>query len=62
MLYIPSSLIFWSTYYNVQDVLKRFRSKDSVLLLDQGFSAALGGVAAAIGTNALDVYRIRIQV
>uniref|UniRef100_A0A914UMF0 Solute carrier family 25 member 44 n=2 Tax=Plectus sambesii TaxID=2011161 RepID=A0A914UMF0_9BILA len=62
LLYIPSSMIFWSTYYNMQDLLKHFRHEDSVLLLDQGFSAAIGGITAAIGTNALDVYRIRIQV
>ncbi|TKR59920.1 hypothetical protein L596_029527 [Steinernema carpocapsae] len=71
MLYIPSSMVFWSTYYHALDALKFLRQKvlgeqptehPKNLFIDQALSGSIGGVAAAICTNPLEVLRIRIQV
>lgn len=77
MLYIPSSMVFWSTYYNALGALKSLRSQLTLqatgnrdeaenprqkLLMLQAMSGAIGGISAAICTNPLEVLRIRIQV
>ncbi|KAH7721952.1 Protein F13G3.7 a [Aphelenchoides avenae] len=73
MLYIPSSMVFWSTYYNALGALKSLRRRLSPpptdegdqprqkLLLLQAASGAIGGISSAICTNPLEVLRIRIQ-
>uniref|UniRef100_A0AC34FYR6 Mitochondrial carrier protein n=1 Tax=Panagrolaimus sp. ES5 TaxID=591445 RepID=A0AC34FYR6_9BILA len=69
LLYIPSSMIFWSTYYNALNLLteldKKFstdKSEERNLLKLQATSGAIGGITAAALTNPLEVLRIRIQV
>uniref|UniRef100_A0A7E4W0C4 Solute carrier family 25 member 44 n=1 Tax=Panagrellus redivivus TaxID=6233 RepID=A0A7E4W0C4_PANRE len=77
LLYIPSSMVFWSTYYNVLGVLTAITADfshsegaprspsptaDGNLLKLQALSGGIGGVFAAICTNPLEVLRIRIQV
>lgn len=78
IMYIPSSMVFWSIYYETLLRLKAARAKkltggttkdfsalspeDQNLLVLQAVSGACGGMAAAIITNPLEVMRIRIQV
>jgi solute carrier family 25 protein 44 len=69
LLYIPSSMVFWSTYYNALNLLTQLDKKISYdksgegnLLKLQAISGAIGGVTAAACTNPLEVLRIRIQV
>uniref|UniRef100_A0A1I8AUR2 Solute carrier family 25 member 44 n=1 Tax=Steinernema glaseri TaxID=37863 RepID=A0A1I8AUR2_9BILA len=75
MLYIPSSMVFWSTYYHVLDAFKYIRTRYSIsaasddrpeeyanLFVDQALSGSIGGIMAAVCTNPLEVLRIRIQV
>ncbi|KAI6222761.1 hypothetical protein M3Y95_00928000 [Aphelenchoides besseyi] len=78
IMYIPSSMVFWSSYYQSLIWLKQRRAlhltngetrdlstlppADQKLLLWQAISGAIGGMSAAIITNPLEVMRIRIQV
>jgi len=70
LLYIPSSMVFWSTYYNSLGILTSIaislneekKLSEGTLLKLQAMSGAIGGVSAAIFTNPLEVLRIRIQV
>lgn len=70
MLYAPSSMVFWSSYYHYLDLFKRIRVdvfKENLneiknLTVDQSISGLLGGVTTAVFTNFFDVLRIRIQV
>uniref|UniRef100_A0AC34RDI4 Solute carrier family 25 member 44 n=1 Tax=Panagrolaimus sp. JU765 TaxID=591449 RepID=A0AC34RDI4_9BILA len=70
LLYIPSSMVFWSTYYNSLAVLTAIvkslndekKLTEGTLLKLQATSGAVGGISAAIFTNPLEVLRIRIQV
>ncbi|GMT29116.1 hypothetical protein PFISCL1PPCAC_20413 [Pristionchus fissidentatus] len=77
MLYIPSTMVFWSTYYNMQELLESARNKAKnsgedggdeglaarrLLFVDQAISGTVGGVASAICTNPLEMLRIRLQV
>ncbi|KAI6242200.1 hypothetical protein M3Y99_00261100 [Aphelenchoides fujianensis] len=78
IMYIPSSMVFWSSYYQSLIWLKERRALqltdgqsrdlsklppvDQKLLLWQAISGAVGGASAAIFTNPLEVMRIRIQV
>jgi solute carrier family 25 protein 44 len=69
LLYIPSSMVFWGTYYNALNLLTKLEMKFSSdksgegnLLKRQACSGAIGGITAAICTNPLEVLRIRIQV
>jgi len=70
LLYIPSSMVFWSTYYNSLGILTSIMTSlneekklsEGTLLKLQAISGAVGGVSAAIFTNPLEVLRIRIQV
>lgn len=71
LLYIPSSMVFWSTYYNSLTALTSIMTSiveeeenlsEGTLLKLQAISGAVGGVSAAVFTNPLEVLRIRIQV
>ncbi|KAI6197926.1 Ribosomal protein L13 [Aphelenchoides besseyi] len=78
IMYIPSSMVFWSSYYQSLIWLKQRRAlhltngetrdlstlppADQKLLLWQAISGAIGGMSAAIITNPLEVMRIRIQI
>lgn len=74
LLYIPSSMVFWFTYYKSLFLLKTTRAwlsgetspkaeeAPNKLLLLQALSGTCGGVASAAFTNPLEVLRIRIQV
>ncbi len=57
-------MVFWATYYKMQELLRVLNAdgKSGGLSIDQGIAGAVGGACAAICTNPLDVYRIRIQV
>ena len=71
LLYIPSAMVFWSSYYNSLTILRRIRaqlfynpnenSRENLLLM-QAIAGSLGGISAAIVTNPLEVLRVRIQV
>uniref|UniRef100_A0A0K0F939 Solute carrier family 25 member 44 (inferred by orthology to a human protein) n=1 Tax=Strongyloides venezuelensis TaxID=75913 RepID=A0A0K0F939_STRVS len=70
MLYAPSSMVFWSSYYHYLDlfkyihvnILKKDLNDIKGLTLNQSLSGLLGGITTAIFTNFFDVLRIRIQV
>ncbi|KJH51184.1 26S proteasome subunit P45 family protein [Dictyocaulus viviparus] len=65
-VYVPNCLVFWPTYYWAQDFCKWARNSRSdeysLLLMDQAFSAFIGGICSTICTNPMEVFRIRIQV
>ncbi|KAH7721953.1 Protein Y43C5B.3 [Aphelenchoides avenae] len=61
-VYVPSCFIFWPVYYWSQDVLKVIHQGQSFLLLDQAISAIVGGAVSSVGTNPMEVFRIRLQV
>lgn len=78
IMYIPSSMVFWSVYYETLIRLKTARARqvtggstkdfsdltpdEQNLLVLQAMSGASGGMAAAVVTNPFEVMRIRIQV
>lgn len=71
-------MVFWFSYYEMLDRLKRARSRhvthglsddlstvpraEQHLFWLQAISGATAGMSAAIATNPLEVLRIRIQV
>ncbi|KAI1703752.1 mitochondrial carrier protein domain-containing protein [Ditylenchus destructor] len=76
-VYVPSGVFFWASYYwalsGLQISYNFFLSRRHLeeksssnnsqnLLVMQGFAGALAGMFAAIGTNPIEVLRIRIQV
>lgn len=66
LVYVPSCLVFWPTYYWSQDFMNWIRSRRSLdeghLLLDQAVAAAFGGVCSTVCTNPMEMFRIRVQV
>lgn len=78
LMFCPSTMIFWLSYYDVLLRLKRWRAlwlsdgqqkdlerlpyKQQKLLALQATSGLIGGVFAAAVTNPLEVFRVRIQV
>ncbi|CAJ0955027.1 unnamed protein product, partial [Mesorhabditis belari] len=73
LLYIPSTMVFWSTYYKALDVFRSLRAsfftsidanaiQKEKLYIDQALAGSIGGVMAAIMTNPLEMLRIRLQV
>lgn len=77
MVYIPSSMVFWSTYYQVLAALKRVRRNVQTHVIgdtseapldlrnyfvDQAVAGSIGGMFAAVCTNPLEMIRIRCQV
>lgn len=70
LLYIPSSMTFWLSYYNALALLRNTRASLSRsssdtredLLLLQAISGSFGGIVAACVTNPFEVLRVRVQV
>ncbi|VDO90592.1 unnamed protein product, partial [Haemonchus placei] len=67
LVYVPSCLVFWPTYYWCQDFFNWVRRRSSregqgTLLLDQAVAATLGGACSTICTNPMEMFRIRLQV
>lgn len=72
-LYIPSTMVFWSTYYKALHVFRDLRiylttatnqeeRVDEKLFIDQALAGSIGGIMAAVMTNPLEMLRIRLQV
>jgi solute carrier family 25 protein 44 len=61
-VYVPICLISWPVYYWTQDFLKAIHGDRNFLLLDQAISATVGGAAATVGTNPMEIFRARLQV
>ncbi|XGW19293.1 hypothetical protein V3C99_003265 [Haemonchus contortus] len=67
LVYVPSCLVFWPTYYWCQDFFNWVRRRSAregqgTLLLDQAVAATLGGACSTICTNPMEMFRIRLQV
>uniref|UniRef100_A0A914CK29 Mitochondrial carrier protein n=1 Tax=Acrobeloides nanus TaxID=290746 RepID=A0A914CK29_9BILA len=73
LLYVPFSMLFWSTYYfylyNVKSFVNWYTikegnraEKDKCFTTSQCISAGLAGATAALLTNPLEMYRLRVQV
>lgn len=67
MVYVPTCLVFWPTYYEAQFFLKALKEQvinlnHSYLLLDQAIAATFSGLVSTVATNPMEIYRIRLQV
>ncbi|CAB3409612.1 unnamed protein product [Caenorhabditis bovis] len=63
VVYVPQMLLFWPTYYWLQNAFNKLHpATQRSLLIDQAVAAFAGGAVSTIATNPMELFRIRVQV